>query len=555
MALASWTSAQIFAQLNSGTRWYGPTITYALPTTSSGMLGPSGETATFRPLNTTQQTSAKLSMAIWDDLISPSTVQVSSGSNVEFGLSSTATDYAHAYYPQNGSVWFDATDPGLLSPQVGKYDFETFLHEIGHALGLDHMGNYNGAGNNQPSCYQDSTVYSIMSYFGPDHRQGQSQVAWADWIGADGVTYSPQTPMLSDIQAIQSIYGVDLTTRTGDTTYGFNANVTGDLAAIYDFSQNTHPILTIYDAGGVNTLDLSGFSTTSSVNLNSGAFTSCNAMTNNIAIAYNTAMQNAVSGAGSDTITGNALNNLINGGAGRDTAVYSGLAADYRVCLATDGVQVKDAVRSRDGTDTLQNIESLQFSNLTESISYQTGTSVLNYAKFTGSVGQYAAWIGSAGVGVLDTVANRDNVQLLKDIERATFSDFNLGFDISGAAGQGYRLYKAAFDRTPDYSGLGYWIKELDDGASLSGVASSFIASPEFAAMYGANSTDANFVKLLYNHVLHRDPDQAGYDYWLGDLAHGQSRASVLSLFSESPENKLQTADLVVTGIQYQVWA
>lgn len=472
---------------------------------SSGILGPSGETATFRPLNAAQQSAARLSMAIWDDLISPSVVQVTSGngSDVEFGLSSTATDYAHSYYPQNGGVWFNATDSGLLAPRVGQYAFETLLHEIGHALGLDHMGSYNGPGNNQPSCYQDSTVYSIMSYFGPDHRLGQNQVAWADWVGADGTAYSPQTPMLSDVMAIQTVYGADTTTRTGDTVYGFNSNVTGDLAAIYNFAQNTHPILTIYDAGGVNTLDLSGYSTSSSINLNGGAFSSCNSMTNNVAIAYGCWIRNAVGGSGSDTINGNALDNTLTGGRGNDVLI---------------------------------------------------GGEGFDWAVYSGSLSGYRVANDSVGVRVVDITAGRDGIDTLTSVERLKFTDMNLAFDVLGAAGKGYRLYKAAFDRTPDYTGLGYWIKELDSGASLPGVAASFVASPEFMAMYGANGSDANFVKLLYNHVLHRDPDQAGYDYWLNDMSHGQSRASVLALFSESPENKAQTADLVVNGIQYQTW-
>lgn len=554
MALPSWTSAQILAQLETGTKWYGPLITYSFPTVSSEILGPSGETTTFRALSATQQTAAKLALAIWDDLISSSMSQVSSGSNMKFGLSTTSTDYAHAYFPQNGSVWFDATDSGLQAPKVGQYAFETFMHEMGHALGLDHMGNYNGVGNNTPSCYQDSSVYSIMSYFGPEHSSGQSQVAWGNWRGSDGVLYSPQTPMLSDVMAIQAVYGADRTTRTGDTVYGFHSNVAGNLGAVYDFSQNAHPILTIYDAGGINTLDLSGYSTASTINLNGGAFTSCNGMTNNIAIAYNTAMQNAVGGVGDDVITGNILNNFLDGGAGRNAVVCSGTASQYQVCATASGLVLKDVVSNRDGADTLLNIQSLQFSNQTESISYQTGTAGLDYANFKGTLAQHNAWIGASGVGVIDTVANRDNVQVLTNIERAVFSDYNLAFDVSGIGGEGYRLYKAAFDRAPDFVGLGYWIKQLDGGASVIGVAASFVASPEFAAMYGANATDKDFVTLLYSHVLHRIPDQAGYDYWLGDMAHGQSRAAVLALFSESPENKTQTADLVANGIQYQPW-
>ncbi len=161
-----------------------------------------------------------------------------------------------------------------------------------------------------------------------------------------------------------------------------------------------------------------------------------------------------------------------------------------------------------------------------------------------------------SGFRVTDKIANRDGIDSLNEVERLQFSDVGVAFDSAKGenAGQAYRLYKAAFDRAPDQPGLGYWISEFDKGAWLTGVASSFIASPEFTAMYGANSTDTNFVKLLYNHVLHRDPDLEGYAYWLKELDHGMSRGGVLASFSESPENAQQTAQLIANGIQYQVW-
>lgn len=557
MALSSWTSSQVINQLDSGHRWYGPLITFSFPTSESAIFGPFGETQTFRSLSLTQQSAVKLGMITWDDLISPTIVQVSSTSNIEFGLSSTATDYAHAYFPSNGSVWFNASNSDLLTPQVGRYGFSTFVHEIGHALGLEHMGEYNGAGNNQPSAYQDSTVYSVMSYFGPDMRSGQEKVAWADWIGADGNTYSPQTPMLSDVLAIQSIYGADLSTRTGNTVYGFGSNVIGDQINIFDFTKNKNPILTIYDAGGVDTLDLSGFSSASSIDLKEGSLSSCNAMTNNIAIAYNTLIENALGGSGNDQITGNSLNNLINGGGGVNTAIFSGLVAQYRVCLNGEGVCVTDTRTVGDGVDTLKNIQHVQFSNQSSSLHYQNGGLGLDTVKFAGSAGQYSIWIGSAGVGVVDTVVNREDIQLLTNIERAKFIDTNIAFDVGAGqvAGEGYRLYKAAFDRTPDVQGLGYWINVLDHGASLSSVANGFLASYEFKAMMGTNDSDTSFITALYNHVLHRSPDSSGYAYWLNALAQGNGRGAVLASFSESPENLLQTEGLVSNGVKYQDWS
>lgn len=503
MALPSWTSEQIKNQLMTGSRWYSDLITYGFALSSSDISGPSGETRTFRPLSADQQKMTSLAMTTWDDLIAPSLVQTASSFDIALGLSSSNTSYAHSYFPPNGSIWFNASDNGLTFPQVGRYSFETYVHEIGHALGLDHMGNYNGAGNNTPSCYEDSTVYTTMSYFGPDHRSGLGQVAWADWTGANGVLYSPQTPMLSDVQTVQFIYGADLTTRTGNTVYGFNSNVTGSMASILDFTKNANPILTIYDAGGTDTLDFSGWNTSSEINLGAGQFSSCNEMTSNVAIAYGCAIENARGGGGADTITANALSNLLQGNGGND------------------------ALKGGGGLD---------------------------WALYRGPLAGYKLELSAAATTVTDQAAGRDGVDRLTDIERLRFSDLEVGLDVEGVAGQCYRLYKAAFDRAPDLEGLGYWINRMDHQTTLDQVASMFVASDEFAARYGANVSDAAFVNLLYNHVLHRDPDQPGYDYWMGSLAGGSGRFAVLEAFSESKENHAQVADLVAQGIQYKAW-
>lgn len=330
MALASLSTQQIIDQLDSGYHWVGSTITYAFPVAATNLFW-TDEGGSFRPLGATQQAYAEVALASWDELIAPSFAEVSgSASDIEFGLTLNA-DYAHAYFPSYGSVWFRAGDASLADPEVGSYGYMTYVHEVGHALGLDHMGDYNGY-SPEPTSYQDSTVLSVMSYFGPSYGSwsaGTGQVAWADWVGADGQHYRPQTPMLDDVLAIQSMYGADRTTRTGDTTYGFGSNVTGAMAEILDFTRNAHPVLTIYDAGGNDTLNLSGWSSGSTVDIAPGAYSSCNDMTNNIAIAYSADIENVVCGDGSDSISGNTLDgrsgdDILIGAGGRD--ILSGAA-------------------------------------------------------------------------------------------------------------------------------------------------------------------------------------------------------------------------------------
>ena len=123
--------------------------------------------------------------------------------------------------------------------------------------------------------------------------------------------------------------------------------------------------------------------------------------------------------------------------------------------------------------------------------------------------------------------------------------------DSEGNAGQAYRLYKAAFDRAPDLKGLGYWINELDNHAPITSVAGNFILSDEFQRLYGVNVSNNDFIRLLYENVLDRSPDQNGYDYWLGDMAKGLTKEQVLVSFSESIENKANVADLIKNGIEY----
>lgn len=162
-----------------------------------------------------------------------------------------------------------------------------------------------------------------------------------------------------------------------------------------------------------------------------------------------------------------------------------------------------------------------------------------------------------SGLRVTDKNASRDGIDSLNEVERLQFSDVGLAFDSAKGenAGQAYRLYKAAFDRTPDTVGLGYWINSFDGGSNVTQVAASFIASPEFSAMYGANSSNDTFVTLLYQHVLHRMPDAAGLAYWNGELQSGHmTRAAVLASFSESPENVSQVAAIIGQGFQYQPW-
>lgn len=139
----------------------------------------------------------------------------------------------------------------------------------------------------------------------------------------------------------------------------------------------------------------------------------------------------------------------------------------------------------------------------------------------------------------------------LTGIERLMFNDRAIALDIDGVGGQAYRLYQAAFDRTPDDAGVGYWIAAMDKGATLNQVAAGFIDSPEFRQLYGTGLSDSAFVGKLYGNVLHRPQDQAGADFWTGVMAGGVTRAQVLEQFSENAENQAALVGAIGNGFSY----
>jgi hypothetical protein len=123
-------------------------------------------------------------------------------------------------------------------------------------------------------------------------------------------------------------------------------------------------------------------------------------------------------------------------------------------------------------------------------------------------------------------------------------------------AGSGYMLYKAAFNRTPDVGGLGFWINKMDNGMSYSDVAKNFVTSTEFKTAFGGSNPSVNtLVTKLYNNVLNRTPDAGGLAFWQDKLTTGGwSTADVLSYFSTSTENIANVTPLIANGISYKEW-
>lgn len=237
-----------------------------------------------------------------------------------------------------GNVSIDTTVAGF-GPIDGKfstaggYVWQTMIHEFGHILGLGHAGSYDAAqGDDTPQqgAY-DNRAWTIMSYIDAGdwhYPQSNLPAGGIDW-GQEGDILSgiydgvPTTWMPLDIVAAQRLYGVatDSPLASGGQVFGFHSNIAGNIHDFFDFTVNTQPVITIWDGGAHNTLDVSGFSAASDISLDAGSFSSVGGLTNNVAIAFGTRIESAIGGSGNDTIHGNDLSDVLMGGGGQDDIV------------------------------------------------------------------------------------------------------------------------------------------------------------------------------------------------------------------------------------------
>jgi Ca2+-binding RTX toxin-like protein len=402
----------------------------------------------FSPFNAAQQDVARKAISLWGDLVDIDFRETKSGdADLTYANTFTGGAQAYAYLPfgdvddaayyeiygfneagrLGGDVWIDGYVASNFFPLTDSYyAVTTMIHETGHALGLSHPGDYNATDDNDgdgvpdPITYegdaffaQDSLQYSIMSYF-DGYETG------AQFVDFELLNFAyPATPMVHDIAAIQAIYGVNLETRTGDDTYGFNSTLEG---TAYDFTANTRPVISIWDADGNDTLDVSGFKTDSVINLNEGAFSSAGGasrfytleevnaareklgfaartqetfdyyqdlierlgITNpqfkdNISIAYGATIENATTGRGDDKIIVNDLANVVRGGRGMDTVSYETAESAVHISLKA-GVVAEGTADAPNGAagDSLFSIEGAIGSRFSDTILGTAADNVLD---------------------------------------------------------------------------------------------------------------------------------------------------------------------------------
>ncbi|WP_413717565.1 Ig-like domain-containing protein [Silicimonas sp. MF1-12-2] len=245
----------------------------------------SAQAQTFAAFDDAQQETVRAILSELSSFANVEFVEVVDGpATITFGLADLGGAKGLAFKPlgtetgtYSSDIWLDLAHVATgMDP--GDYAYWTLTHEIGHAIGLDHSALPNDENNLQ---------YSVMS--GSAHPE----------FGL------PDSYQLYDVAALQYLYGANTSDTAGDDVYAFDALSDGTAV--------------IWDAGGRDTIDMSGATYGVEIDLNEGVFSDITALgSNNVAIAFGTTIENAIGGGHDDVIRGNEVDNWIDGGAGND---------------------------------------------------------------------------------------------------------------------------------------------------------------------------------------------------------------------------------------------
>ena len=425
-----------------------------------------------------------------------------SGADIVYTLDNTEVDdgtLAYAYYPgpepftefeqyetEGGDVFmnFSAEVNATSSFQPGSDGFYTVIHEIGHAMGLKHP--FDGSPGRPTLDTLDQSVVRDLDWF--------TMMSYSDQNEDELESWDPATPMVLDVLGLQFLYGVNTSTNAGDS----NLRLTSEnfYYSIWDASGEDRADASDQSEGW--TIFLPDFQATPLVETLSGFALPSDQFNGRLVDSAPTEMiwlmgdiENATGsrfddwingnrfdndlrgGGGNDELEGYQGNDVIDGGGGRDLVYFLGDQSSYTITIGADAVTVRDRSVDGAGTDTLRNVELVEFYS-------EDDRSTLDLREFGGP-------------------ANLTGAQLESFVE----------------------LYIAYFNRAPDALGLNFWGTAFANGRSIEQIASDFIDQVETRATYPSDMSNDAFATAVYNNVLGRVPDQDGFDFWVGVLNSG----------------------------------